>query len=137
LYLIRPVPLFLKRVYDPPSPEDGFRLLIMRLWPRGVKKTRVSMWQKELGPSPALLRAFLDKKVEWPEYRKRYRAEMRAKPDLLRTWAERARREDITLLCGCKDENRCHRLLLRELLEAEKGNEEGPAEDLIGSSLLG
>ena len=107
----------LKRVYDPPSPEDGFRLLIMRLWPRGIRKTAVSTWEKELGPSLDLLKGFRAGKVGWEEYTRRYRAEMAAKPDLLRAWAERARREDITLLCGCKDESHCHRLLLKDLLE--------------------
>src|SRR5262245_4672101 len=111
--------VFIKRVYEPASPEDGFRLLIMRLWPRGIRKTHVSAWEKELGPSPALLRGFLDKKVSWPEYVKRYRAEMRAKPDLLRAWSERGRREKLTLLCGCKDESHCHRSLLRELLTSD------------------
>ena len=109
--------IHLKRIYEPASPSDGFRLLIMRLWPRGVKKERVSAWEKELGPSPGLLRDFLDKKVDWPEYEKRYRAEMEGKEELLRTWAERARREDITLLCACKDESRCHRTLLKRCLE--------------------
>jgi uncharacterized protein YeaO (DUF488 family) len=111
--------VFIKRVYDPPAPEDGFRLLIMRLWPRGIKKTRVSAWEKELGPSRELLTGFLKKTVDWPEYVKRYRAEMKKKPELLRTWAARARKEDLTLLCGCKDENHCHRSLLRELLQKE------------------
>jgi uncharacterized protein YeaO (DUF488 family) len=110
------VAVFTKRVYEPALPEDGFRLLIMRLWPRGIRKTHVSAWEKELGPSPGLLRGFLDKEVAWPEYVKRYRAEMREKPDLLRLWSERGRREKLTLLCGCKDETHCHRSLLRELL---------------------
>ncbi len=107
----------LKRIYDPASPEDGFRLLIMRLWPRGVKKERVSAWEKELGPSPGLLRDFLDKVVDWPAYEKRYLAEMKKKEDLLAPWAEKARGEVITLLCACKDESRCHRTLLKRLLE--------------------
>lgn len=109
--------LSLKRIYEPAAPGDGFRLLIMRLWPRGVKKTRVDAWEKELGPSPALLRGFLDGKVSWPAYTARYRAEMRQKPDLIQAWAARARKEHITLLCACKDETRCHRTLLKEILE--------------------
>src|SRR2546426_297944 len=107
-----------KRIYDPPSPDDGFRLLIMRLWPRGIKKTKVSAWEKELGPSPKLLRDFLDGRTDWEEYTRLYRAEMKAKPELISTWAARARAEHITLLCACKDANRCHRTLLKELLES-------------------
>jgi len=110
------MPLRTKRIYDPPASADGFRLLVMRLWPRGVKKGAVSAWEKELGPSPDLLRGFLDGKVPWPEYKKRYHAEMRAKPALLESWAERARKETITLLCSCKEERFCHRSLLKEIL---------------------
>ena len=110
-----------KRIYEPAGPEDGFRLLIMRLWPRGIRKDRVSAWEKELGPSPALLRGFLDGDVPWPEYVVRYRTEMAAKPDLVQKWAERARAETVTLLCACKDEEHCHRTLLRQLLEGAPG----------------
>jgi uncharacterized protein YeaO (DUF488 family) len=113
--------LLTKRIYDPPAPGDGFRLLIMRLWPRGIRRDRIDEWQKELGPSPELLRGFLDGKVDWPEYTRRYRSEMRGKPELLEHWARRARAEDITLLCGCKDASRCHRTLLKELLESWPG----------------
>lgn len=104
-----------KRIYDAADPGDGFRLLVMRLWPRGIRKDLVSAWEKELGPSRKLLDDF-HAGIPWAEYRMRYQDEMRAKPDLIGLWAERASRETITLLCGCKDESRCHRSLLREIL---------------------
>ena len=106
-----------KRIYDPPAPDDGFRLLTMRLWPRGVKKELVSVWEKELGPSRELLGDFNQDRIDWETFRTRYLEEMAGKRELLEKWAGRARHEDITLLCGCKDENRCHRSLLKELLE--------------------
>ncbi|MGH9362826.1 MAG: DUF488 domain-containing protein [Thermoanaerobaculia bacterium] len=109
--------LRIKNIRDPAGPADGFRLLVMRRWPRGVRKTAISAWEKELGPSDELLDAYNRKQVPWPEYRKRYHAEMRAKSDLLRAWAERAERETVTILCWCKDERFCHRSLLREILE--------------------
>jgi uncharacterized protein YeaO (DUF488 family) len=109
--------VFTKRIYEPDAPGDGFHLLVMRLWPRGIRKSRVSAWEKELGPSSELLRGFRSGAVSWPEFVKRYRAEMRGKPKLIAEWARRARAEDITLLCGCEDENHCHRTLLKELLE--------------------
>ena len=110
-----------KRIYDPADPGDGFRLLVMRLWPRGIRKAHVSAWEKELGPSRKLLDDF-HAGIPWAEYRMRYLDEMRAKPDLLGQWAERAARETITLLCGCKDESRCHRSLLRDVLgKVQKG----------------
>ena len=114
------MPIRIKRIYDPPEPEDGFRLLVMRLWPRGIKKTQVSAWERELGPSLELLREF-QKKGNWEEYARRYRAEMRSKPEFLKTWAGRAREETITLLCSCKDETRCHRSLLKKILEGVRG----------------
>lgn len=107
------------RIYDPSSPDDGVRLLTMRLWPRGIRKDRVTCWEKELGPSAELLGGFRRGEVAWEEFERRYVEEMRAKPDLLATWMERGREEDVTLLCGCKDESRCHRLLLKKLLQRQ------------------
>ena len=68
-----------KRIYDPADPSDGFRLLVMRLWPRGIRKDLVSAWEKELGPSRKLLDDF-HAGIPWAEYRMRYHDEMRAKP---------------------------------------------------------
>jgi uncharacterized protein YeaO (DUF488 family) len=107
-----------KRIHDPAAPSDGFRLLVMRLWPRGIRKSLVSAWEKELGPSPDLLRGFRAGKMSWGEFARRYRREMARKPDLIHTWSERARRETITLLCTCKDESRCHRSLLGAILSS-------------------
>jgi len=109
-----------KRIYEPAADDDGTRVLIMRLWPRGIKKERVDRWLKELGPVKELLRAFLDGKVDWPTYTRRYlagleRPEAQAQVDEVRALARKGR---VTLLCGCADENRCHRsLLARYLLE--------------------
>jgi uncharacterized protein YeaO (DUF488 family) len=105
------------RIYDKPSAKDGYRLLIMRLWPRGVRKDAIDEWQKELGPSRELLDGFLHGGVGWAEYSRRYRAEMRDKPELLDAVGKLSRRRTVTLLCGCADESRCHRTLLREMLE--------------------
>lgn len=106
-----------KRVYEPRSAEDGYRLLIMRKWPRGVRKDAVDAWDKELGPSLELLAGFRQGRVPWAEYVRRYTLEMRGKPEAIRAVAERVRRETVTLLCGCEDENRCHRSLLKRLVE--------------------
>ena len=109
-----------KRVYDPPSPDDGERLLVMRLWPRGVRKDAVDGWQKELAPSVELLRDYQSGRIEWREFGRRYRAEMRARRDLIAELSRRANRRTITLLCGCKDESRCHRSLLKQLVESSR-----------------
>jgi uncharacterized protein YeaO (DUF488 family) len=100
--------------------DDGVRVLIMRLWPRGIRKERVDHWLRELGPVPTLLRAFLDGKIDWAGYRPRYLAGLQrpeAQADVARV-LDLARTGTVTLLCGCADERRCHRTLLRKYLEA-------------------
>ncbi|HYS16772.1 MAG TPA: DUF488 family protein [Candidatus Binatia bacterium] len=104
-----------KRIYDPPAESDGTRVLIMRLWPRGIRKSRVDLWLKELGPVLPLLRAFRAGEVDWAEYTRRYleglgRAEAQAPLATVRDAAKDGR---VTLFCGCADEARCHRSLLR------------------------
>ena len=108
-----------KRIYDPPSPEDGYRLLIMRLWPRGVRKAAVDGWEKDLGPSRELLTSFRAGKLSWEDLAARYREEISAREELLDRCRDLARRETLTLLCSCQDEARCHRSLLKEILEAK------------------
>jgi uncharacterized protein YeaO (DUF488 family) len=107
-----------KRIYDPPSPEDGYRLLVMRLWPRGVTKAAVDGWEKDLGPSRELLTSFRAGKLSWEELAARYREEMSAREELLGRYRDLARRQTLTLLCSCQNEARCHRSLLKEILES-------------------
>ena len=107
-----------KRIYEPIGPDDGERVLIMRLWPRGIRKEHVSVWLKELGPVPALLRAYLDERISWEQYVPRYLAGLE-RPEAQAAIAEVRRRgagARITLLCGCPDEARCHRSLLKAYL---------------------
>ena len=107
-----------KRIYEPAASSDGTRVLIMRLWPRGIRKERVDRWLKELGPIKPLLRDFLDKNVDWPTYCERYhdglsRPEAQAQLEEVRALA---RQGPVTLLCGCADETHCHRSLLAAYL---------------------
>ena len=111
------VPLKTKRIYDAPSPEDGYRLLVMRRWPRGIRKESVDAWERELAPSEALRVAFLHEGMPWEEYARRYVEEVGPKKELLAEVAHRAQEGPVTLLCSCKDESRCHRTLLRGLVE--------------------
>lgn len=106
-----------KRVYEPPSPQDGFRLLVMRKWPRGVSRSAVDAWDRELGPSLSLLERYRRGGQDWEAYRREYEAEMRGKPEKLRALAEKARQGTLTLLCVCQDESRCHRSVLKRLVE--------------------
>lgn len=109
-----------KRIYAPADAEDGTRVLIMRLWPRGIRKDRVTMWRKELGPIKELLRDFLDKKIDWPTYTRRYLAGLE-RPEAQEAIAEvraLAANGQVTLLCGCADETHCHRSLLSAYLRS-------------------
>jgi len=107
-----------KRIYEPAVPADGIRVLVMRYWPRGIRRERVHRWLRELAPPVALLRAFLDGEITWAQYRPRYLAGLR-RPEARAAIAEvrgLARRRRVTLLCGCADPRRCHRTLLQSHL---------------------
>ena len=109
-----------KRIYDAAEAKDGVRVLIMRLWPRGIRKDRVDLWLKELGPVVPLLRAYRGGKLGWAEYQRRYldgleRPEAQEAVVQVRALA---RKGTVSLLCGCPDEARCHRSLLRKYLLA-------------------
>lgn len=108
----------IKRIYDPPSDSEGLRVLIMRLWPRGIRKSRVDAWLKELGPVLPLLRAFRSGEVDWAGYTPRYLAglERPEAQDQLAQVRAAAEKGPVTLFCGCADETHCHRSLLRAYL---------------------
>jgi len=110
--------LHTKRVYDPPEKTDGTRVLVMRLWPRGIKKSAVDLWLKELGAELAHLRAFKAGRIGWPEMRRRYLAGLKREPaaNALKQLRRLARRRHVTVLCSCEDEKRCHRSLLRAVV---------------------
>jgi uncharacterized protein YeaO (DUF488 family) len=110
-----------KRIYEPAVAADGTRVLTMRYWPRGIRKEKVDVWLRELGPVIPLLRAFLDEEITWAQYVPRYLAGLR-RPEAQAALAEirrLARQGRVTLLCGCADARQCHRTLLqRHLLDS-------------------
>ena len=112
--------LHTKRIYEPPTSDEGRRILVMRLWPRGIKKSRVDAWYRDLAPELPLMRAFRSGEMEWTEYRKRYRAGL-GRPDAQAQLAQ-LRSEiaegPVTLFCACENPQRCHRELLRAYVEA-------------------
>ena len=108
-----------KRIYEPADPADGHRLLIMRRWPRGIRKTAVDSWEPNLGPSLPLLTDHRQGKIDWPAFARLYRREMANRPEVLAKAAALAQAGDVTLLCGCHDETRCHRTLLKDILESQ------------------
>ena len=115
-----------KSVYEPAEPADGRRVLVTRYWPRGVARAAVDEYVSALAPSRELLHAFKDGAMDWDAFRERYLAEMSAPParaEIARL-AERAASEPVTLLCVCREESRCHRSLLRELVANSAPREE-------------
>jgi uncharacterized protein YeaO (DUF488 family) len=93
----------------------------MRYWPRGVKKDKVDAWYKDLGTSKELIKSWKTGKVTWPQFRKRYIADLKGeqKQLLIQDLAKRMKKQSITLLCGCRDPNRCHRIILKEQIESQ------------------
>ncbi len=111
----------LARAYEPPGPGDGYRVLVDRLWPRGVSKEALAIdtWLKDLAPSDELRRWFGHDPERWDEFRKLYRAELHdpSKRILLAELAARAREGPLTLVYGAKDEEHNNAVVLREILE--------------------
>jgi uncharacterized protein YeaO (DUF488 family) len=108
----------LKRAYEKPAAGDGTRILIDRLWPRGVGKSdaAIDMWMKDIAPSTELRRWFGHEAERWPEFQRRYAAELHRRPDLLEDLRELARKGPITLVFAAHDEVRNDAVVLRELL---------------------
>ncbi|MEU3948888.1 DUF488 family protein [Streptomyces sp. NPDC029526] len=110
-----------RRVYEPPEPEDGVRVLVDRLWPRGLAKdaARVDEWPKELTPSTELRRWYHAEERPYEEFRARYEAELAAPgaAGLLDRLRQLAREGDVTLLTASKAPERSHAEVLLRLLE--------------------
>ncbi|WP_109698214.1 DUF488 domain-containing protein [Chitinophaga deserti] len=107
-----------KRIYEPPAPEDGFRILVDRLWPRGIKKetARIDLWAKEVAPSTELRQWFHHDAGHWEEFEKRYRAELKASAAVDALLAEIRKHKVVTLLYGARDEQHNQAVVLKELL---------------------
>jgi len=124
------MPIKTKRWDDPKDPDDGYRLLVTRYRPRGLPKSDETWdaWDKNLGPSVELHAAVYGKGgrlgLNWDIYRQRYLKEMLHQKDRIKALADRVRSgETLTLLCSsqCTREDRCHRSLLKQLIEREMG----------------
>jgi uncharacterized protein YeaO (DUF488 family) len=113
-----------KRTYDPPARGDGWRVLVERLWPRGMKKEALAAdaWLKEVAPSAALRKWFNHRADRWEEFQRRYRAELKDNPDGWRPIAEAGRRGTVTLLYSAHDTEHNGALVLREFLAKRGGS---------------
>lgn len=108
----------LKRAYEPPAREDGRRILVDRLWPRGVSKAdaAIDRWIKDIAPSTELRKWFGHDPGRWREFRKRYAAELRDHPDQLAELRRRAREGPLTLVYSARDEAHNDAVVLRQAL---------------------
>ena len=109
----------LKRAYDAPKSDDGYRVLVDRLWPRGLSKEKahLDLWLKEIAPSDELRKWFGHDPRRWPEFQKRYRQELRKKSALIRQLKELEKEQHtITLLYSARDELHNQAVALRSLL---------------------
>jgi len=115
------VPIRVKRVYEPADPVDGERYLVERLWPRGVRRDALQLtaWLRDVAPSDALRRWYGHDPARWPEFQRRYRAELLANPAAWQPLLEAARRGVVTLLFSARDTERNSAVVLRAFLEEQ------------------
>ena len=108
-----------KRAYDKPERADGFRVLIDRVWPRGVRKENLKLdqWRKDLAPSTALRQWFGHDPDKWDQFRRRYFQELDAHPDEVRQLRQQARHGPLTIVFGSKEERFNNAVAFKEYLE--------------------
>lgn len=108
----------IKRVYDKPDKEDGKRILVDRLWPRGLTKEKadIDLWLKEVAPSTGLRKWFGHDPDKWDEFQKRYRQELKKNKEKIAVLKEQIKRGLVTLVYGAKDEEHNEALVLKKWL---------------------
>jgi uncharacterized protein YeaO (DUF488 family) len=112
----------LKSVYEPAAEDDGLRILVERLWPRGVSKQKamIDLWLKEFAPSTELRQWYGHDPARWPQFRKRYWAELKDKGDMLALLKYVAQERAVTFVYAASDQERYSAVALKELLERGK-----------------
>jgi len=108
-----------KRAYDKPAANDGYRVLVDRIWPRGVSKVELKLddWLKEIAPGRELREWFNHEPDKWDEFRARYRRELDDKPELVAGLADKAAKGVLTLVFGARDRDHNNAVALREYLK--------------------
>lgn len=109
----------IKRIYETPSDEDGYRVLVDRLWPRGVSKEQAQLdeWLKEIAPSTELRKWFDHDANKFDEFAERYKGELADREEAVNHLLEIAAKQQVTLLYAAKDENHNHALVLKNFLK--------------------
>ena len=113
------MPVHIKRIYEAPSSNDGFRVLVDRLWPRGIKKETIQMdeWLKDVAPSSSLRKWFNHELEKWDEFSKKYTAELQTSGAFKELKALSVKHRTITLLYSAKDNRHNQAVVLQQLLE--------------------
>ncbi len=113
------MPIRLKRVYEPPAKADGVRVLVERLWPRGLTKAaaKIDHWTKDIAPSPALRQWFAHDPEKWTGFRRRYRAELAANKEGVAALRALCAKGTVTFVFAAKDEAQNSAALLKAFLE--------------------
>jgi uncharacterized protein YeaO (DUF488 family) len=108
----------IKRAYDKISSDDGKRILVDRLWPRGIKKdeAKIDEWIKEIAPSNELREWFAHDPSKWQEFKKRYREELKDQSNLIKILKHRAKKGNITLIFSARDTEHNNAVVLSELI---------------------
>ena len=119
---LRNVKIKIKRVYEEPDKDDGVRILVDRLWPRGLTKEKASvdLWLKEIAPSTQLRKWFAHDPDKWKSFRGRYETEIRRNDDLIKVLRDKAREGTVTLIYGARDEKHNEALVLKQFLERSR-----------------
>jgi uncharacterized protein YeaO (DUF488 family) len=119
--------LNVKRAYDPPSKDDGCRILVDRLWPRGLRKgeAQIECWLKEIAPSTGLRKWFGHDPTRWEEFRRRYFAELDGRAPVVEELRKRTEQGPVTLVYGAKDEIHNNAVALKDYLSRRAGFQPG------------
>lgn len=112
-------PIQIKRIYDTPSKSDGYRILIDRIWPRGVSKEEAHLddWNKDLAPSTELRKWFDHDPEKFEDFSKKYKKELKDQTEVLKQLRQNAKDQTVTLLFGAKDTEHNQAVVLKEVLE--------------------
>lgn len=116
--------IILKRAYEPAESQDGYRVLIDRLWPRGVSKdeAKIDQWLKEIAPSKGLRKDFHSGELNWDNFRKEYLSELKTHQDKLHALKKRSQKEQVTLVYSAKDEEHNNAVVVKQYLKMLKSD---------------
>ena len=116
------MPMHIKRVYEIPEKDDGIRILIDRLWPRGLtkEKAKVDLWLKDIAPSTTLRKWFGHDPSKWSEFKKRYHDELENNTEAVTKLEEELKKKKVTLIYGAKDQEYNDAVVLKEYFENKK-----------------